>query len=151
MTLKSDVNFPRFSECPSPWTSLRTGCYRFLEKRVAWNSAKSVCYKISGHLVKVETEEEQVLLVAEMNKRRLHSTRFNYMWIGLNDLDDEGVWRWSDSTKTPFSSWRHGQPNSSGGEQDCAVMDFSADGKWNDFWCDRNNYNSKLVGAICEL
>ena len=121
---------------------------------MTWYEAKTACNNISGHLVDVETEEEQGLLVAEIKKSRLlqHSNRFKYMWIGLNDLDGEGVWRWSDSAKATFSSWGRGQPNSSGGEQDCATLDFSSlDGKWNDFWCNRSNYNSKLVGAICEI
>ena len=119
---------------------------------MTWNEANAACNNISGHLVDVETEEEQVLLVAERKKSRLQSNSFKYMWIGLNDLDDEGVWRWSDSAKATLPSWGRGQPNSSGGEQDCVTMDFSSlDGKWNDFWCNSSNYHSKLVGAICEI
>ena len=144
------VNFSQFSECPAPWISLSTGCYQFLEEKMTWNEANAACNNISGHLVDVETEEEQVLLVAERKKSRYN--RFKYMWIGLNDVDDEGVWRWSDSAKATFSSWGPGQPNSSGGEQDCATMDFSSyDGSWNDFWCNHSNYQSNLVGAICEI
>ena len=147
MMLKSELNFPQFSECPSPWISLSTGCYRFLEKGMTWYEAKTACNNITGHLVKVETEEEQALLVAEIKKRRSP-----YMWIDLNDLDEEGVWRWSESIKATFSSWGYVQPNSSGGEQDCAVIDMSFyNGEWNDFWCSKGSYSSKAISAICEL
>ena len=74
------------------------------------------------------------------------------MWIDLNDLDEEGVWRWSESIKATFSSWGYDQPNSSGGEQDCAVIDMSFyNGEWNDFWCSKGSYSSKAISAICEL
>ena len=150
MMLKSELHYPQFSECPSPWISLSTGCYRFLEERMTWHEAKTACNNISGNLVDVETEEEQVLLVAEIKKKRLHLP--SYMWISLNDIDAEGVWRWKESAKATFLSWGRNQPNSYGGEQDCAAMDFSAnDGKWNDFWCNKSSYSSMSFGAICEL
>ena len=136
-------------ECSSPWVSLSTGCYRFLEESMTWSEAKTACNNLSGHLVEMETEEEHVLLVAEKKKR----SHLVFIWIGLNDLDEEGVWRWNEkSARTTVSRWGQGQPNSIDGAQDCAVMDFHDlnGGRWNDFWCNVRSWESHSVGAICE-
>ena len=116
---------------------------------MTWQEAKTACNNISGRLVEIETEEEQALLVAEKKKR---SNLPPNMWIGLNDLDEEGVWRWNESARTTFTAWAVGQPNSVRGEQDCAVMYFKSNGKWNDFWCNgMDGWKKESVGAICEL
>ena len=119
----------------------------FLEERMTWYEAKNACNKISGHLVEIDTAEKHNLLVAESQKRGLNST--HNLWIGLNDLDSEGVWRWSQSgEEATFTAWRDGQPNSSQGEQDCAGLE---DFGWNDLWCNRRYYEKFSFGAICEM
>merc|ERR1712183_394794 len=145
------------SVCSAPWISLGTGCYRFLGKIGTWQHAKIACDKIDGHLVEIETEAEQDILVAEIKKKK--SQFPDYMWIGLTDLSVEHVWRWNESgEKATYTAWAPSQPNSAHGNQDCAVLDFSHHqraqdhGKWNDFWCSaRGSYRNYAIGAICEL
>ena len=117
----------------------------FLEKKMTWYEAQDACNNMLGHLVEIETVEEQNILVAESQKRGLSST--HYLWIGLNDLDSEGIWRWSQSgEEATFSAWLSGQPNG-GGDQNCAGLDKSG---WNDLWCDKSYYGRTSYGAICE-
>ena len=126
---------------------------------MTWFGAESACNNISGHLVKVDTEEEQLLLVAEIKRRSNWRRKFTYMWIGLNDLEEEGSWRWIDSSNATVSFWGSNQPNSAAlqysrgtGDQDCAAMDMSSyDGRWNDFWCSKSDYSSKSFHGICEI
>ena len=121
----------------------------FLEEKMTWYEAKAACKARSGHLVEVDTEEKQTLLTAEVQRRGLHST--HYMWIDLNDLDSEGVWRWSQSgTVASFTAWSGGQPNSLNGEQDCVGLDLG-NSKWNDLWCGRREHEGDSFGAICEM
>jgi len=123
---------------------------------MTWQEAKTECNLISGRLVMIETEEEQALLVAEKKKRSILPPYMwiGYMWIGLNDLSEEDVWRWTGTVglRTTFSAWGRSQPNSYNGEQDCVAMDFANNnGKWNDFWCNKRSWESRSIGAICEL
>ena len=77
------------------------------------------------------------------------------MWIGLTDLNEEGVWRWDSGAKATYLPWTQRKRNSFPGSQDCVVMDFTwfgNNGKWNKFWCSaRGFYSNWSVGAICEL
>ena len=50
-----------------------------------------------------------------------------YVWIGLSDLDTEGVFKWPNGAQLSYDFWASGEPNSmpvSGyyGEQDCVVL-----------------------------
>ena len=33
-------------------------------------------------------------------------------WLGYNDKEVEGDWRWNDGTPNDFSFWNPGEPNS---------------------------------------
>lgn len=43
-------------------------------------------------------------------------------WIGYNDMNKEGTWVWLDggSTDPGTTAWNINEPNSSGGNEDCA-------------------------------
>ena len=107
-----------------------------------------------GHLVKIETEEENEELYNE-------AVRFNVTdgtWIGLNDIAEEGNWVWTDGKRVNFTNWSTDQPDNANhfnpeGE-DCVVLNtYTTPGgdshqpkKWNDAPC-----NGGIMGAICEL
>ena len=121
-----------------------------------WQNAKTACDNIDGHLVEIETEAEQDLLEAEVMKIKKQNRNFPFrMWIGLTDLNEEGVWRWDSGAKATYLPWTQRKRNSFPGSQDCVVMDFTwfgNNGKWNKFWCSaRGFYSNWSVGAICEL
>ena len=50
-------------------------------------------------------------------------------WIGLNDLEVEGQWKWSDSTNMDYTAWYREQPNA-GREGNCAFTNCARQ------WCD---------------
>ena len=69
---------------------------------------------------------------------------FQHWWVGLNDLEEEGVWAWSDGSALDFEAWNDGEPNDSGGE-DCGHLSTWGDGGWNDIPC------TDAFPQICQL
>ncbi|XP_072045206.1 hyalin-like [Amphiura filiformis] len=67
------------------------------------------------------------------------------MWIGLNDRQREGAYRWIDGSNYDYNNWSTGEPNNKGNE-DCTEMRRS--GKWNDLPCDWDlNFLCKKEGT----
>ncbi|CAG2250586.1 unnamed protein product [Mytilus edulis] len=95
--------------------------------------------KKGGYLVKVESVAENTWLISA-----LHAD----VWIGLNDIEKEGEWRWtSGNAGIPFSYWLSGEPNSGRRENwahycqtGCGFIAYG----WNDLPC------SLPQGYICE-
>ena len=64
----------------------------------------------------VKTSATQEVLEAILDEKAF--------WLGASDREDEGNFKWIDSTKRPkepveFSKWEDGQPNNVKGIQHC--------------------------------
>ena len=68
-------------------------------------------------------------------------------WIGGNDIDEEGTWKWTDGSPFEFTFWNSGEPNNSGPNknEDCMMHGFR--GKWNDGPC--TGWTEHMTGFIC--
>ena len=49
----------------------------------------------------------------------LSNTGLIFMWLGLNDLDVEGSFLWTDGTPLDYEKWFPGRPEANGG--DCVL------------------------------
>ena len=92
-------------------------------------TAQGRCVELGGSLVTPESGPEQralALLALELIGGET--------WLGLNDTEEEGVWRRADGSVAEFLAWADGRPN--GGEaQNCVVLDPGLEGGWNDREC----------------
>lgn len=97
---------------------------------------------MGGKLVEIETAAENSFLKGVVDNRK-HS-----YWIGLSDVQEEGIWMWMDSkaklSDTGFSSWVSGNPNNDGGNENCATINQNTGGRWNDWQCRQS------IFYICE-
>ena len=87
----------------------------------------------SGHLA-VVTSAEISAHVMDAFGWQIH----RYSWIGANDLEEEGAWKWISNNLTMenhFTSWGVSEPNNFGGGEDCLAAKYGP--VWNDFFCDR--------------
>ena len=71
-------------------------------------------------------------------------------WLGLSDLKQEGTFMVSSTGEEPgYTNWAAGNPDSYGGNEDCAQFYYYRD-QWNDAPCDiRGGEDWKFV-AVCE-
>lgn len=111
----------------------------------------------------METEREEFAIYATWGKSKTHPIECTFklllyslnrfaatqFWTSLNDLQTEGLWKWDStggSLYPGYANWDIGEPNNSGGNEDCAILNKATIyGGWDDCQC------SKLYGAVCEL
>ncbi|XP_066578915.1 C-type lectin domain family 4 member E [Amia ocellicauda] len=129
--------------CQKPWVPFHNRCYFFSTDEMNWTSSRDNCSSKQGHLVIIETAEEQKFI-------EHHVSRPN--WIGLTDLKKTGDWCWVDDTALGnLRYWSDNQPDNydkySGTSEveHCAVMrDIDGLNNWNDALCSHNK------GRVCE-
>ncbi|MGH0138496.1 UNVERIFIED_CONTAM: hypothetical protein FKN15_076927 [Acipenser sinensis] len=88
--------------CSQEWELSSNKCYYFSNDTMNWNSSHKNCTSMGGHLVIIETVEEQRFL-SEKAKQILNNTILTMKeelshWIGLTDVVKEGDWLWVDNT-----------------------------------------------------
>jgi hypothetical protein len=69
----------------------------------------------------------------------------DYLWIGLNDAAQEGVWRWSNGEAVTYTRWSPGEPNDWGGLEDYVHYWTNQNQLWNDI------SGSNTFRAIAEI
>ncbi|XP_053573886.1 hepatic lectin isoform X2 [Bombina bombina] len=131
-------NASKKASCESGWSTIGNNCYYFSSTKSNWMKARAMCMKKNSDLVVINNKEEQDFISG-----RTSSMRY---WIGLSDLDDEGVWTWVDGTdyEKSFKFWKKGEPNDYSSNEDCAHVWTS--GEWNDVHC---TYDQAY--AVCEM
>jgi hypothetical protein len=113
------------------------GAFMFCSTAVSHDEAVAACSLAGGRLASVDDAVRNEWLTARMTE--LAADDF---WLSGTDLDDEGVWRWSDgrvffdvaadaAAPRPYAPWDEGQPNDLNGE-DCMR---SIGGVWRDLDC----------------
>ncbi|KAJ7393777.1 chromatin-modulating protein mrc1 [Desmophyllum pertusum] len=125
--------------CPDGWFLHGLSCYNASKDGKTWLNAKQDCHVSGGYLLKIEYQSEQNFIEFFLRITGL------FVWIGLNDIEHEGTYRWEvDNSTVSFTKWGPKQPNNVD-NQDCggvgAKTIFSL---WNDRSC------LDLQGYICE-
>lgn len=109
---------PTCSGCQSFATNGRT--FFVCAETSTWFDARDACSECGLELASVRTDAENQALT-----QRVPVTI--QLWIGLNDTEIEGDWRWEDDAELSFEPWAEGQPSVLP-EDDCAVLVSS--GEW---------------------
>ncbi|XP_025999988.1 CD209 antigen-like protein C [Astatotilapia calliptera] len=126
--------FNQNKKCPGGWTRFNHSCYLLSESSGSWDAAVKDCRDRGTYLVVIDFPEEQNFL---------STITIEEAWIGLNDKEQEGTWKWVDGTPLSLTYWAEAQPDDSGGKEDCVHV--RKDKKsWNDLSC------STSLKWICE-
>jgi hypothetical protein len=93
-----------------------------------WTGAEALAQSIGGHLASIGSFEENDFILKNFG---FFDGQDRRLWIGFNDADVEGDWRWSDGSKVTFTNWNGGEPNNANGVEHYAEM-LGSNGAWND-------------------
>ncbi len=118
--------------CPCVWTDQHDGsAHTYCQGEFNWIDARRACRAQGAQLVVVDSQQEDEQLIQWVEFLEL-----GRVWLGLDDLDGEGVLRWGDgrvqNDAEDHHNWKSGEPNDFEGE-DCVEL---VDGEWNDRGCE---------------
>ena len=110
---------------------------------MTWARAQTHCASLGGDLAFHEMRES-------LERRRQVVSSFDgVLWIGANDIDTEGGWKWADGKIASREDmyWDDREPNNDhyGDSENCAVIERSRSWKTNDASC------SLLQWGLCEV
>ncbi|XP_053406407.1 perlucin-like [Mercenaria mercenaria] len=142
-------------QCTDGFIKHGDSCYHFSHDTETWLDAELSCQQLYGaHLAEIEDATENNFLINEVNV-----LGFSF-WVGGNDLQVEGEWKWfSSKTAVKYSTWHPGNPSNNGGDENCMEI-LDGDGKgpqkplWNDkqchayqrYICEKSTTESEIVG-----
>ncbi|KAK3582967.1 hypothetical protein CHS0354_027082 [Potamilus streckersoni] len=124
--------------CLSGWTPRDKFCYKMSSNRQSWFEALSSCRRQGADLVSITDAEEATLI-----KSLVRSSGRGHIWVGLNDLDEENSYKWSDGSAKTYTKWQIDEPNDHNGQEDC-VEYYLVSNTWNDNNC------YKALAYICK-
>lgn len=114
-----------------PWVSWRGHRYQVITKATDWNTARKQAQRLGGYLVCINDADENKFARDLVKK---HSNTRTY-WIGLSDQGSEGRWWWVNGQPVKYTNWSGGEPNNSGGKENCAEVGWHSFYGWNDGPC----------------
>ena len=124
-------------ECPGAvggnWVVGNDRCYSYVSKAMSWYAAQQHCSSLgfAGSLAFLDTEE------ASGSARRAVLNSIGtanvpvWIWIGITDEGNEGVWKSVDGVTVENSNFRNGQPDNAGGREHYVHI-HGKDWNWND-------------------
>ena len=135
------VWFNFFLECPVGWIDAKhvnLGCLYFEKnKAMSWTDSRDYCETLdyeNSHLVEIYDSTQQRFL----KEMLLQFDKSFTWWIGLNDREKEGIWKWTYSGNvSTYFSWGNNEPDGGTGEN-CISLWYTKDYGWCDcaWWGD---------------
>uniref|UniRef100_A0A8B9RWH5 Macrophage mannose receptor 1 n=1 Tax=Accipiter nisus TaxID=211598 RepID=A0A8B9RWH5_9AVES len=94
---------PPLGGCPETWLLFNNKCYKIFgsreEERLTWHSARSACIELGGNLASIHNEQVQAFFTFHLKDIASET------WIGLNDINSEDTYLWTDGSIFDYSKW----------------------------------------------
>jgi len=103
---------------------------------IPYATANQMCQAKNAYLAEIKSDAQNM---AVANGNPIGGwMRTGGIWIGGNDYDKEGDWKFSDGSKMSYFNWAKDQPDDGNPDitQDCIWMNFMKTGEWDDILCE---------------
>ncbi|XP_073830857.1 lectin subunit alpha-like [Musca autumnalis] len=127
------------------YTSAQNNTY-FIEikNKYNWHNSETQCKLKNLTLLSIESAEK-TQEINELINEHFKETEKPLLYIGANDLAEEGRFRWtSNAHEFNYTNWAESEPNNYKNHENCVHIGLYNDGTWNDVDC------STKFGYICE-
>lgn len=121
-----------------PVVNTANGHSYYLLTPSGWNAAEAKAQELGGHFATVRDQAENDLLLTNFG---FYSGTARFLWLGLTDYRQEGVfrWRWQSGEPLAYTNWAPGEPNNAGGQENWTALigpsghnGTGLSGQWND-------------------
>eukprot|EP00794_Sanderia_malayensis_P009504 gene9504-biopygen7844 len=108
-----------------------------------WLEARQYCLDLKGDLLSIRDWSENQRVVEFVKSTGMTE----FIWIGMNDRQQNGTMEWSNGSPVTFTNWSKGQPENEDKDEDCAAMFLEEnDLPWFDAQC-----NTWIMAFICKI
>ncbi|KAJ8284375.1 hypothetical protein COCON_G00032250 [Conger conger] len=114
------------------WVTFQQADYKFFDHSSTWYQAQRICSWFHASLASVHSPEEQTFLTELM--RKVSKVADQQRWVGLNAIEIDGRFRWSDHSVLNYVSWAPGRPGPVSRDRKCVSM-IANTGEWSDQKC----------------
>ena len=114
---------------------------------MTWYAAKSNCEKDGAELPVPRSDEENEYFATLGQKNGQNRS----IWLGINDLETEGVWVDNDGKRISYQNWRYGEPNNVDGGEDAVCIPRRDSLRNNLKWNDHGILNRDHIYTLCIL
>uniref|UniRef100_A0A4W3GGY2 C-type lectin domain-containing protein n=1 Tax=Callorhinchus milii TaxID=7868 RepID=A0A4W3GGY2_CALMI len=115
------------------WNLIVQNC-KSLKQIIFYFKATCALVVAEATLPSIHTEKQNDFLHDLVSNATKHHDR--PFWIGFNDINVEGNFKWSDGSKINFINWYNEVPDDFNEHEDCVHMNHHIPKKWNDLPCD---------------
>lgn len=126
--------------------------YKLIDSSMNWNSAQAYCESLGGHLVTINSSDEQQFVSNIASK----SSKKN-IWLGAIK-NENGKFSWVTGETATFSNWSSGEPSNYDNTENAVMMYTYSNGlvnlgEWNDISAEGGTvagFTVNDIGIICE-
>uniref|UniRef100_A0A803XKF9 Macrophage mannose receptor 1 n=2 Tax=Meleagris gallopavo TaxID=9103 RepID=A0A803XKF9_MELGA len=92
--------------CPEDWLLFDNKCFKAFglneNYTLTWHAARNNCITFGGNLATVSKKENQAFLMSLLKNTATDA------WIGLNDINHEHTYLWTDGSPVYYTNWAKG-------------------------------------------
>jgi hypothetical protein len=116
--------------------------YSITREAIPWSEAVRLAQDQGGYLVSINDRQENDFVHQNFGTH-VPLEAESSVWLGLSDARKEGEFEWLSGDPLAYTNWDEGQPDNSGGGQDCTHTFPS--GRWDDIECDENVWDFAVI------